>query len=410
MTTRRIPAPFTLIVNPLALVQAPQPVLTTLPTPAGAPRGRLAARRSSRGLTVLALVAGAALAACSSMPAANAQLDRARSDYRLAQADPQTQQLAPAELKQAADALALADASLARSDDIARTSQLAYLARQRVALAVEAAGRKGAEAQVASAGAERDQLRLAARTQEADAANRNAASANRDAASANRDAASANQNAASANRSAASAQQQTDMANRQSADARQQAAGATQDADRARQDASNARQQTANANQRTQTAQQQAAQMQAKADGAELRNQSLADQLRAMDAKQTDRGMVITMGDMLFDTDQARLKSGGVRGLERLGAFLKAYPMRKAAIEGYTDSMGSDSHNQALSERRAQAVRALLVDMGVGSGQLATQGYGETHPVAGNDSAGGRQMNRRVEVVLSDEAGVVAPR
>ena len=99
-----------------------------------------------------------------------------------------------------------------------------------------------------------------------------------------------------------------------------------------------------------------------------------------------------------------------MRNVEKLVAFLNEYPQRKALIEGFTDSTGSESHNQELSGRRADAVRSALVDTGVGRGRITTQGYGEAYPVAGNDSSGGRQMNRRVEIVLSDEDGSIVPR
>jgi outer membrane protein OmpA-like peptidoglycan-associated protein len=312
-------------------------------------------------LATLAVLAAAALAACSSTPPHNTMLDLARSDYSSAQADPQTRTLAPAELKQAADALALAEASLARDDRMAQVDQLAYLARQRVALAGEAADRRASEAVVAEATAARDRMRLAARTREADDATQAAANARRD---------------------ASASQQQSAAAQQQAATAQQQAAAA----------------------------QQQAAASRQQAGDAERRSQALEAQLRELDAKKTDRGLVITIGDVLFDTDQSELRAGGRRSIERLGSFLKEYPQRKAMIEGYTDSVGSDSHNQALSGRRADAVRTALVGMGVGGGQLLAQGYGEMHPVAGNDSAGGRQMNRRVEIVLSDENGVITPR
>jgi len=302
----------------------------------------------------LALLAAAALAACSTIPADNVMLTQARNDYRGLQGDPLTQRLAPAELKQAGDALALADAAQARHDDVARVDQLAYLARQRVALAREAGKRKSAEAAVAEAGAERDQLRLTARTSEADAAARSAAVANRQAAAATLGAADSQRQAAASQQQAATSQQQASDADRRSA--------------------------------------------------------ALELQLRELNAKKTDRGMVITMGDVLFDTGRAQLKPGSMRNVERLSAFLKEHPQRKAMIEGYTDSTGSEITNIALSGRRADAVRDALLGMGVTQGQLASQGYGESHPVAGNETSGGRQMNRRVEIVLSDAAGVLAPR
>lgn len=312
-------------------------------------------------LYTLTVLAAATLAACSSVPLDNPQLIRARGDYQSARANPQTQTLAAAELKQASDVLAQAEAAYARHDEVADVDHLSYLASQRVALANETGRRKGAEADVASAGAERDRMRLAARTREADAATQSAAVANRD---------------------ASMAQRQSDASQRQAAASQQQAAAS----------------------------QQMAAASQQQAGDAEARAAALEKQLRELNAKKTDRGMVITIGDVLFDSGQSQLKSGGMQNMQRLSGFLKEYPQRKAMIEGYTDSVGSDGMNQALSARRAEAVMGALLGMGVNRAQLSSQGYGETHPVAGNDNAGGRQMNRRVEIVLSDEGGVVAPR
>ena len=318
-------------------------------------------------ITALTLLA-AAMAACGSVPSNNTMVDQARSDYREAQANSQTRTLAAAELKQAGDALALAEASLANRDKMDKVNHLAYLSRQRTALAQEAAARKGSDAAIASASAERDKLRLDARTREADTATMNAAIATQD---------------------AAASQRQSEASRRQSEAAQRQAMASQQQAA---------------------VSQQQAAASQQQAGEAERRNQALEAQLRELDAKKTDRGMVITIGDVLFDTGRAELKSGGMRNVERLSGFLKQYPQRRALIEGYTDSTGSDQSNQVLSGRRADAVMMALLGMGVSRAQVTAQGYGETHPVAGNDDAGGRQMNRRVEIVLSDENGVVSSR
>lgn len=318
--------------------------------------------------TTLTLLAVAALAACSTTPTDTVLMGQARSDYRAAQADATTQSLAPNELRAAGDALAQAEAALARRDDVATVDQLAYLARQRTALARETASRKNAEAMVAQAGDETTRMRLAARTQQADAATAAAATATRDASAATRD--------------AEAAQRQANAAQRDAARSQQQAANS----------------------------QQQAAMSQQQAEEAKRRTEMLETQLRELNAKQTDRGMVITIGDVLFDSGQANLRSGGLQNIQRLSGFLKQYPQRKALIEGYTDSVGSDSMNVALSTRRAEAVMSALAGMGVDRGQLAAQGYGEANPVAGNDNAGGRQANRRVEIVLSDENGALKSR
>lgn len=136
-----------------------------------------------------------------------------------------------------------------------------------------------------------------------------------------------------------------------------------------------------------------------------------ADRLRnELNAKQTDRGMTITLGDVLFDTGKAQLKSGSERSLQKLAQFMKENPKRTVSVEGFTDSVGGDDYNQQLSERRADAVRQTLVGLGVEPDRISASGYGKAFPVAGNDTAAGRQMNRRVEIVISDDNKKVTPR
>jgi outer membrane protein OmpA-like peptidoglycan-associated protein len=133
-------------------------------------------------------------------------------------------------------------------------------------------------------------------------------------------------------------------------------------------------------------------------------------QLKELQAKSTDRGIVMTLGDVLFDVGKADLKSGGVRVVAQLAGYLSANPNRKVSVEGHTDSTGSDEFNQKLSENRAGSVKATLVGAGISPDRIVTQGLGEAFPVADNDSPSGRQLNRRVEIVLSDEEGNIKPR
>lgn len=137
---------------------------------------------------------------------------------------------------------------------------------------------------------------------------------------------------------------------------------------------------------------------------------ALESQLAELNARQTERGLVVTLGDVLFDTGRSQLLPGGSRNVAKLAEFLVQNPERTASIEGHTDNVGTAASNYALSERRANAVLGALVGAGVSRGSLSTRALGADMPTASNDSAAGRQMNRRVEIVLSDENGVVAPR
>jgi len=134
-------------------------------------------------------------------------------------------------------------------------------------------------------------------------------------------------------------------------------------------------------------------------------------ELDALKATPTPRGMVMTLGDVLFDTGRAELKSGATRKMDQLAQFLMEHSDRRVQIEGFTDSVGSDAYNQDLSQRRADAVKAALITRGIDPSRIATEGYGKAYPVAGNADAGGRQLNRRVEVVIGGNNGTaIAPR
>jgi outer membrane protein OmpA-like peptidoglycan-associated protein len=154
--------------------------------------------------------------------------------------------------------------------------------------------------------------------------------------------------------------------------------------------------------------QQQAQNAEQQAELAEHRASTLEQELSDLRAKKTDRGMVLTLGDVLFDTGMATLKPGAYTTIDRLATVLKQSPDRKVMIEGHTDSVGGDDYNRQLSERRAAAVQTALLERGVTSNQITAVGKGETFPVASNDNAGGRQQNRRVEMVFTDDRSQVA--
>jgi len=137
---------------------------------------------------------------------------------------------------------------------------------------------------------------------------------------------------------------------------------------------------------------------------AEQRANALEQELAELKAKKTDRGMVLTLGDVLFDTGLATLKPGAYGTIDRLASVLKQAPDRRVMIEGHTDSVGSDEYNQGLSERRAMAVQTALLERGVQANQITAVGKGKHYPVASNDNAAGRQQNRRVEMIFTDSS------
>ncbi len=134
-------------------------------------------------------------------------------------------------------------------------------------------------------------------------------------------------------------------------------------------------------------------------------------ELDALKATPTPRGLVLTLGDVMFDTGRSELKSGGARKIDQLAQFLVEHPERRVQIDGFTDSVGTDAYNEELSQRRADAVKSALVNRGVAPSRIGTEGYGKAYPVASNSESGGRQLNRRVEVVIGGNNGsAIAPR
>jgi outer membrane protein OmpA-like peptidoglycan-associated protein len=133
-------------------------------------------------------------------------------------------------------------------------------------------------------------------------------------------------------------------------------------------------------------------------------------ELEQLKATPTPRGQVLTLGDVLFDTGQAQLKPGAGRKLDQLAQFLMEHPERKVQIDGFTDSVGTDAYNEQLSQRRADAVKSALLFRGIDASRVNTEGYGKAYPVASNADSGGRQLNRRVEVVIGDSNAPIAPR
>ena len=151
--------------------------------------------------------------------------------------------------------------------------------------------------------------------------------------------------------------------------------------------------------------QQQSDSLRRAAEAANQQLNSALSQLRNLvteitNLRETSRGIVISLSDILFDVNRATLKPGAESNVRRIAAILQQYPDRQIAVEGHTDATGSDAYNQTLSEDRAASVRASLVAGGVPAGQITSRGFGKTQPVATNDTPAGRQQNRRVEIIV----------
>lgn len=142
--------------------------------------------------------------------------------------------------------------------------------------------------------------------------------------------------------------------------------------------------------------------------GAEQRAQALAAELERIRSQQTDRGLLLSLEDVLFAVDEATLQPGALPDLTRIAEFLRENPERTVLVEGHTDSTGAAAYNLQLSEARASAVESVLIRDGVSPERIRTRGLGQSVPIASNDNAAGRQQNRRVEIVIADPPQVGA--
>lgn len=302
-------------------------------------------RTSSHGAVALAVALALGLGACASTPKDSGAMASARSAVARASAQTNLNDAARVEVDAAQKNLQAAETAQKKGKPRSEVDHLAYLAEQSAMTAMARQDSAGFQKSVEQAEGERSAIIIDAREKEAKDAQAKAE------------------------------------------DAQHKAATAEQESARIAQVA----QQTAADRDRTQ----------AQLDAA---NKQIED----MKAQKTDRGMVVTLGDVLFDTGSATLKPGADRTLQQVAAYLSGNEKAKVMVEGHTDSVGDDAYNQRLSEQRAQSVASRLTFMGVSASRVAASGLGEAYPVTGNDSSAGRQQNRRVEIIFSDNEGAFA--
>jgi len=286
----------------------------------------------------------------------------ARNAVRIAK-DAGAEQYAPSELQKAQD-------SLNRAEDYYRRKQ--------------GSGPIGTVAREAAQTAEEARVMSMKREQDEQAEKERKAAADREA--------QARADAQAQQVAAAQAQAQAEQSQAQAAQAQQ----AQQQAEQARQQAEVAQRQAA---QQAQQAEQ--ARQQAENDKAQMRARMLQQLNQVLQTRDTARGLIVNMPDVLFDTGKADLKSSARERLAKVAGILIAYPDIRVEIDGYTDSTGSLEFNERLSQQRAESVRSFLASQGVNSSSITTQGFGPSDPIASNDTAAGRQQNRRVELVVS---------
>ena len=298
---------------------------------------------------VLGVVVGCA--SSGKQRAAKAQLERAQAAYLAAQGDPNVQAYAPLRLGDAQKALRAAE----QAKDSDEKMHLSYLAEKKALLASVSGATGKTEQSMEQLRRETSDVLLQKRDRELKAA-----------------------------------RTETDTKAREAEQWRRVAESRVRDAETKAREAEQGRRQTDEAD--------------AKALAAEhAKATALATELANLKAQQTDRGMVLTVGDVLFAAGKAEVGPGAQRSIDKLADFLKAYPKRNVVIEGHTDNIGDEGFNIKLSQQRADAVRDLLVARGVAPQRIRTKGYGPKFPVVENDSAAGRQQNRRVEVLVLNE-------
>jgi outer membrane protein OmpA-like peptidoglycan-associated protein len=313
-----------------------------------------------------------ALAACSSAPKQDLALEQVRNQLEELKSNPELAGYAPLALGEAERALRLVETA---SGDETYRNHLLYMADRRIQIARAVAQREQLEVELAALEDQHNRMLVRASQLEAERAR---------------------QEADRARMMSQATAEDAERARLQADEARQREAASARTAEQAREEAQQARTLAETSARAADLARQEA-------ELASEQAQSLRRQLENLQLRQTESGVVVTLGDVLFESGQAELKEESRSSLVEVVDLLQSEPDKKIRIEGHTDSVGSAVANLDLSQRRADAVRSTLVALGVDAGRITTAGMGEDFPIASNDTEDGRQRNRRVDVILLDQ-------
>jgi outer membrane protein OmpA-like peptidoglycan-associated protein len=323
------------------------------------------------GLAALAVFLAAGCANSQQEKIAKDRLELARTAYLEAKANRNVEAFAPLPFAEAGKALQAAE----QAKNAQEKEQLAYVAEKRSKIAVAVAEGRMAERDADRLTKETADITAQKRTQEARIAQKEAENARLLA-------------MAEAERAA--------KAKKEAEEARSLAAAEAERATRAKAEAEAKAREAEQARLAARAEAEKAARAKAEAD-------QLTKELSDLKAKQTERGIILTIGDVLFATGKADLSPEAMRSVDKLVEFLQKYTNRNVLIEGHTDSVGSDELNLSLSQKRADSLKEALTGKGVEEKRITTVGYGKKYPVGSNDTAAGRQQNRRVEVSILNE-------